>query len=698
MNLMDLAIVITAKDAATQTIGKIEGAFSGLGAAGSKLTQMGTALSVQGQLMKGTADGIRNSLMGIQSPADDLEESLAKVSTVITPMKDLETSIGNVKQAAIDWSTSHRDSAGKFVDTTYNMISAGLDEAAALEGTRTAMMVARATMGDAAQAGSLVATVYNNMGDKTADLKTEMGSLGDTITKTQQTFQFENLNQLNEGLKYGVPIALQNKMAFSELSTVIGQLNNAGITGSQAGTSFAATMRMMGKASGDLGFEIERNAEGGVDFINTLKNIEGQYGSLGEMSEETKQRFADSFGSEGWMGLSLMVGKSGELEQNLAKVQDKANAAADATAQMEGTRTGGWEIFANQVTALKISLGDELGPVLTEITPMMKQGVSAISGFVKQNPGLTRAALVLTMVTGAILAVGSTAMIYVGSMMMFGGHALMAARGIGTAFLWMGKVAIPAVLGMMKATAAWSVALLANPITWIVLGIAAAAFLIYRYWEPITGFFSGIWSSIKGAFDQGWTNGIVKLIELFSPVVWIAKGMNAVTEWLFGFSLFDAGANIVKSVWNGIQSMADAPVAAMRRIVGRIRNLLPFSPAKDGPLRDIHKIRLVETIADSLHPEPLTHAMRGVVAAAALTVPATAGAMSYGLPQTVPLASIPANQNGGARSYELHQHLHVGNASPEMLSDLEALLEKHGRKLLEVIKEEERKERRGDFA
>ena len=38
--------------------------------------------------------------------------------------------------------------------------------------------------------------------------------------------------------------------------------------------------------------------------------------------------------------------------------------------------------------------------------------------------------------------------------------------------------------------------------------------------------------------------------------------------------------------------------------------MLPFRPAKEGPLRDIHRIRLVETIAESIKPTPLVNAMR----------------------------------------------------------------------------------------
>ncbi|HEX2881439.1 MAG TPA: hypothetical protein VHO25_18045, partial [Polyangiaceae bacterium] len=95
------------------------------------------------------------------------------------------------------------------------------------------------------------------------------------------------------------------------------------------------------------------------------------------------------------------------------------------------------------------------------------------------------------------------------------------------------------------------------------------------------------------------------------------------TQYLFGYSLFDAGSNIVNTIVQGITSMASAPVDAMMRIVGKIRNLLPFSPAKEGPLRDLHKVKLIETVAGAVNPTPLVDAMRGAAGTAMAAMTAT---------------------------------------------------------------------------
>ncbi|MEM0333417.1 MAG: hypothetical protein QXX30_03065 [Candidatus Aenigmatarchaeota archaeon] len=59
--------------------------------------------------------------------------------------------------------------------------------------------------------------------------------------------------------------------------------------------------------------------------------------------------------------------------------------------------------------------------------------------------------------------------------------------------------------------------------------------------------------------------------------------------------------------------MASKPIEAFKSIVQKIRNLLPFSPAKEGPLRDLHQIKLMETIAQGLTPYPLLERMKQVL-------------------------------------------------------------------------------------
>jgi hypothetical protein len=89
---------------------------------------------------------------------------------------------------------------------------------------------------------------------------------------------------------------------------------------------------------------------------------------------------------------------------------------------------------------------------------------------------------------------------------------------------------------------------------------------------------------------------------------------------------FEWGANILKTLAKGIESAALWPIHALENVLKRMRGFLPFSPAREGPLQDLHRIRIVETIAASMRPAPMVAAMHRVGMAAMVAAPLMFGA------------------------------------------------------------------------
>jgi hypothetical protein len=95
--------------------------------------------------------------------------------------------------------------------------------------------------------------------------------------------------------------------------------------------------------------------------------------------------------------------------------------------------------------------------------------------------------------------------------------------------------------------------------------IGAAVIFIVQHWHQIL---SGAQSMITAVV--GWFRRLPGMI------------LSAVGN--LGRLLWQGGVNIVMGLVHGIESVAMAPVHALGSIVSGIRNLLPFSPAKTGPL------------------------------------------------------------------------------------------------------------------
>ena len=197
--------------------------------------------------------------------------------------------------------------------------------------------------------------------------------------------------------------------------------------------------------------------------------------------------------------------------------------------------------------------------------------------------------------------------------------------------------------GMIKnaviAFRTFSLTLLTSPIGWIALAIGAAALLIYKFWKPITAFFKGVW--------QGLREGLAPLMPLFkrigeaiSPILipikavidWIKKILKPVEDTggaaekmgvRFGKAIaniivkitelitkvFECGKKIGDMLSNGILSTVNKTRDAIGKHAQIIRDHLPHSPAKSGPLKDLHKVKIIETVASTMKPQPLVSAM-----------------------------------------------------------------------------------------
>jgi len=131
--------------------------------------------------------------------------------------------------------------------------------------------------------------------------------------------------------------------------------------------------------------------------------------------------------------------------------------------------------------------------------------------------------------------------------------------------------------------------------------------LLWKNWDTVSKWLAKAWDWLRSSWRK-----LLEVLININPFFALFNALNKLVQYVFGVDLFTAGKKIVESLWKGIESLAMKPVEAMKNIVQKIRNLLPFSPAKEGPLRDIHRIKLIETITASINPDPLFTRMKDI--------------------------------------------------------------------------------------
>ena len=271
-----------------------------------------------------------------------------------------------------------------------------------------------------------------------------------------------------------------------------------------------------------------------------------------------------------------------------------------------------------------------------------------------------------------------------------------------------GFLSIPNLIkNAMIAFRAFSVTLLTSPIGWIALAIGVVALVIYKYWKPISGFFKGMWQGLK--------EGLQPLMPLFqrmgkalSPIL---APIKAIVDWFkklikpvedtggaaekmgvrFGKAIaniivklvelvtkaFEFGSKITSMLAAGIMSGIAKVKGCISQVAQVIRDHLPHSPAKTGPLKDLHKVKIVETIASTLKPLPLQNAMTK-----------TLGVFSGGLKANV------RGRSSAPASIVVTYNPTITISGTESKEEFLKMLKKHKDEVVNIIKREfERKER-----
>ena len=371
------------------------------------------------------------------------------------------------------------------------------------------------------------------------------------------------------------------------------------IAGESATKSQRNAMIDLGLDSEEVAKSMQKDAEG-----TTLKILE-----LIKALPKEKQgaMLATLFGKESLSAIAPLLTNMGALEENLKKVGDATKYAGSMNDEYKAraeTTANNIILFKNKIAELGISIGSVLLPPLNIFLGKMGAVIDKVSAWSKANPELsstlTKVAVGAVAVVGGIAAVALAVTTVIGPIALAISSFSVLGSSAGTSIGLLTKMITP----IKMIGTAFSVvgkAMLANPmvlaIVAIVAVVAGAAYLIYKNWEPIKGFFSNLWSGVKDAFSSAWNGikgvvgtgiefikGVIKSIDtvfadnpilnLLIPIIGIPRIIIANWSSIKGFfvSLWGGIKSSAESMWSSISSGASN---AWNAIVGF------FSPIGD---------------------------------------------------------------------------------------------------------------------
>ncbi len=444
-------------------------------------------------------------------------------------------------------------SVSDFVRASYDVKSgiSSLGDVAVGEFTRIAALTAAATKSTTAEMTNLFAKGYgiyrdqfNSFGEQVItgwqslsaeERDIEFGKYFSAgISASVQAFRTDGA-QMSQALSSLGATATTAGYAFSEQLAVLGELQRT-MSGSEAATKFKAFLASASGAGEKLGLDFVNEQTGMLKSVpEILDQINDAYG--GVMDQAAKDDLRAAFGTkEATELVDLLLAQRGALRDGAAEIEKSLTGGLEKTEEMAKRmqRGRGFELLGQQMQNLSAAVGTTLYPAAEAVAGAIGKVAVGLQWLSEKFPRTTGTTVGL--VVGLIGVLAAAKALTVGVLWLKGGWlgmqaayyaTLAASPKLALAMAWVGKSLHFATLktwALAAAQKAWAIgsaivtaattaiatgfrvmglAVMSNPIGLAIAGIALAAGLVIAYWEPIKGFFSGLWDGIKSLFKDG---------------------------------------------------------------------------------------------------------------------------------------------------------------------------------------------------
>lgn len=455
-------------------------------------TTMGTALGAAGGAM---AIGLGLAV----KKAADFEQQMDRVGAISGATGE---EMKALRKTALDLGASTSLSAMEVSQGMEQMAASGFEVNEIIAAMPGVIAAAEASGEDLAVVSEVVAAALNGFG-----LEAEQASRVADVMAMSANQSAASVDDLGYAFKYAAPVAKQLGFSIEWLAAATGVMVDAGLEGSQAGTTLRMALSRLVKPPKEAANAIEGMGISMTDSTGKMRPVtellpEVMDGLRGMSKEQRTAAAQTIFGTEAMSGMLALMDKSPEEFDKLVKGLENAGGEAQRTAaKMKDNLKGSLEELGGAFETLQISIGGALAPAIRVLADALALLVNWFNGI----PGPVQSFLAISAaVVSILLLVGSA-----------------------IAFVVAGLGAVAAALGVTIGTVAAFIGIAAGIVA-AVMAIGAIFVLAYNKVDWFRNMVNQAWTSIKEGFDQV----VAFLMPAVQAVVdFVVNQWNKIKEW-----------------------------------------------------------------------------------------------------------------------------------------------------------------------
>lgn len=486
------------------------------------------------------------------------DNSMREVFTLLPGIS--EQSMDEMKEHVKGFSKEWGVLPDEVVPALYQSLSAGVPKDNVFDFMAVAHKAAVGGVSDLTTAVDGITSVVNAYGAEVIDA-TKASDIMFTAVKLGKT----DFGQLSSSLFNVLPNAAAAGVAFEDVAAGVAALTAQGTPTSVATTRMRAAIDELNKSGTGVDKTFRELAgKSFKEFIGEGNNLQDAFQMLEQHAQKSGLQIADLFGSvEAGGAATALTGQGTEAFTNALKEMGDAAGATDAAFEtMDGGVQASIDKWQANLAVMRLELGEKLLPVVNDVMDRLIEKLPEIENFIKDVVGRAEEfadtvqdnwPLIRETVIGVGVAVGAFVAISQGMKIYSALNALMLAYRSGT---------------VVATLAQWGLntAMSANPITWVIVGIAALiaiGVLLYRNWDTVKDKAGQLWDKTKEVFGNIYNWGAEKIqpvvdfftglrdrfnefkstISNFKPPEWVNKIGGAISSGISKVSNFINGSH-----------------------------------------------------------------------------------------------------------------------------------------------------------